>query len=94
MLGTFGDARIVLKSSQEKKLSLDKISFPQWSVANFRIMHTLMKDGLLSSTQEILDYIVYSSKISELVKCYMYPLPKVMQYDDLYHKMQFVTSCK
>lgn len=92
VLGTSGDARIVLKSSQEKKLSLDKISFPQWSAANFRIMHTLMKDGLLSSTQEILDYIVYSSKISELAKCY--PLPKVMQYDDLYRKMQFATSCK
>ena len=51
-----------------------------------------MKDGLLSSTQEILDYIVYSSKISELAECY--PLPKVMQYDDLYCKMQFATSCK
>jgi len=76
VLGTSGDARIVLKSSQEKKLSLDKISFPQWSAANFRMMHTLMKDGLLSSSQEILDYIVYSSKISELAKCY--PLPKVM----------------
>ena len=91
VLGTSGDARIVLKSSQEKKLSLDKISFPQWSAANFRIMHTVMKDGLLSSTQEILDYIVYSLKISELAKCYL--LPKVMQYDDLCRKMQFATSC-
>ena len=90
VLGTSGDARIVLKSSQEKKLSIDKISFPQWSAANFRIMHTLMKDGLLSSTQDILNYIVYSSKISELTKCY--PLAKVMQYDDLYRRMQFATN--
>ena len=91
VLGTSGDAKIILKSSQEKKPSLDKISFPQWSAANFRIMHTLMKDGLLSSTKDILDYILYSSKISELAKCY--PLPKVMQYDDLYRRMQFATNC-
>ena len=29
ILGTSGDAKIVLKSSNEKKLSLDKITFPQ-----------------------------------------------------------------
>ena len=92
VLGTSGDAKIILKSSQEKKPSLDKLSFPQWSAANFRIMHILMKDGLLSSTQDIFDYILYSSKISELAKCY--PLPKVMRYDDLYRRMQFPTNCK
>ena len=92
VLGTSRDARIVLKTAHEKKHSLDKISFPQWSAANFRIMHTLMSDGSLSSTQDILHYIMYSSKISELAKCY--PLPKVMQYDDLYRRMQFSTNCK
>ena len=92
VLGTCGDARVVLKTAQDKKLSLDKISFPQWSAANFRIMHSLMKDGSLSSTQDILEYIMYTSKISELAKCY--PLPKVMQYDDLYRRMQFSTNCK
>ena len=54
-------------------------------------MHILMKDGLLSSTQDIFDYILYSSKISELAKCY--PLLKVMQHDDLYRQMQFATNC-
>ena len=91
MLGTSGDAKIILKSSQEKKPSLDKISFPQWSAANFRIMHIVMKNGVLSSTQNIFDYILYSLKISELAKCY--PLPKLMQYDDLYLRMQFATNC-
>ena len=91
VLGISGDAKIILKSSQEKKPSLDKISFPQWSAANFRIMHILMKDGLLSSTQDIFDYVLYSSKISELAKCY--PLLKVMQYEDLYRRMQFATNC-
>ena len=91
VLGTSGDAKIILKSSQEKKPSLDKISFPQWSAANFRIMHILMRDGLLSSTQDIFDYILYSSKISELPKCY--PLSKVMRYDDLYRRMQFDMNC-
>ena len=53
VLGTSGDTKIILKPSQERKPSLDKISFPQWSAANFRIMHILMKDGLLSSPQDI-----------------------------------------
>ena len=92
MLGTSGDAKIVLKSSQEKKLSLNKFSFPQWSAAKFHIMHILMKDGVLSSTQDIFDYILYRSNISEPAKCYR--LPKVMRYDDLYHRMQFATHCK
>ena len=35
---------------------------------------------------------MYISKISELAKCY--PLSKVMQYDDLYRRMQFSTNCK
>ena len=50
LLGTSGDARIVLKTAQDKKLSLEKMSFSQWSAANFRIMHTLMTGwSLLSS---------------------------------------------
>ena len=92
VLGTSGDVRIVLKTAQDKKLSLEKISFSQWSAANFRIMYTLMTDGSLSSSQDILQYIMYFSKISELAKCY--PLSKVMQYDDLYPRMQFSTKFK
>ena len=92
ILGTSGDAKIILKSSNEKKLSLDKITFPQWSAANLRIMHTLMKEGSLSTTEEVLDYIMYIAKISELAKCY--PLPRVMQYDDFFRRMQFATKCK
>ena len=41
--------------------------------------------------QDISDYILYSSKISKLAKCY--PLSKVMHYDDLYRRMQFATNC-
>ena len=65
-----------------------------YALANQRFLrsvHILIKDGLLSSTQNIFDYILHSSKISELAKCY--PLPKVMQYDDLYRRMQFATNC-
>ena len=46
--GTSSDARI--KTAQEKKLSLEKISFSQWSAANFRIMHTLMTNESLSTS--------------------------------------------
>ena len=46
--GTSSDARI--KTAQEKKLSLEKISFSQWSEANVRIMNTVMTDGPLSSS--------------------------------------------
>ena len=38
-----------LKTAQDK-LSLEKISFSQWSAANVHIMHTLMTDGSLSSS--------------------------------------------
>ena len=47
VLGTSTDARIKNRSGQ---LSLEKISFSQWSAANVRIMHTLMTDGPLSSS--------------------------------------------
>ena len=90
VLGTSGDAKIILKSSQDKKPSLDKIPFPRWLAANFRIMHILKKDSLLSSTQAIFDYNLYSFKISECTKCY--PLSKVMGYDDLYCRMQFAMN--
>ena len=33
-----GDTRIVLKTVYDNKLALDKISFPQWSAGNCRIM--------------------------------------------------------
>ena len=39
-----------LKTAQDKKLSLEKISFSQWSAANVRIMNTVMTDGPLSSS--------------------------------------------
>ena len=48
VLGTSSDARIKNRSGQE--LCLEKISFSQWSAANFRIMHTLMTDETLSSS--------------------------------------------
>ena len=48
VLGTSSDARNKNRSGQE--LSLEKISFSQWSAANFRIMHTLMTDETLSSS--------------------------------------------
>ena len=106
VLGTSGDAKIILKSSQEKKPSLDKISFPQWSAANFRIMYPrerwrpIIHPGNLWYSLEIQftdtvwyrDTVWYSLEISELAKCY--PLPKAMQYDDLCRRMQFATNCK
>ena len=63
VLGTSGDARIVLKTAQDKKLSLDKNSFPQWSAANFRIMQTLMTDFPLIHPGHPLIYYVQSKDI-------------------------------
>ena len=36
--------------------------------------------------------ISYSTKVSELAK--IYPLARVVHYDDLYRRMQFATGCK
>ena len=92
VLGASGGTQIILKTSHEKKPLLNNITFPQWSAANFRIMHTLVKDGALPSMSDIMNYISYSTKVSELAK--IYPLACVVQYDDLYRRMQFATGCK
>ena len=47
VLGSSGGTQIILKTSYEKKPQLNNITFPQWSAANFRIMHTLVKEGAL-----------------------------------------------
>ena len=92
VLGASGGTQIILKTSHEKKPLLNNITFPQWSAANFRIMHTLVKDGALPTVSDIMNYISYSTKVSELAK--IYPLARVVHYDDLYRQMQFATSCK
>jgi len=92
VLGASGGTQIVLKTNNQKKPQLASITFPQWSAANFRIMHTLIKDGDLSSTSDVINYISYSTKVSELAK--IYPIPRVVHYDDLYRRMQFASGCK
>ena len=82
MLGASGDTQIVLKTNQERKPKLTSITFPQWSAANFRIMHTLIKEGALSSTTDVMNNISYDTKVSELAK--IYPIARVVQYDDLH----------
>ena len=91
MVGVSGGTQIILKTSHEKKPLLNNITFPQWSVANFRIMHTLVKEGALSTMSDM-NYISYSTKVSELAK--IYPIARVIHYDDLYRRMQFATGCK
>ena len=51
-----------------------------------------VKEGALSTTSDIMNYISYSTKVSELAK--IYPLARVVHYDDLYRRMQFATGCK
>ena len=92
VLGASGGTQIILKTSHEKKPPLNSITFPQWSAANFRIMHTLVKEGALSTMSDIMNYISYSTKVSELAK--IYPIARVVHYDDLYRRMQFATGCK
>ena len=69
MLGASGGTQIILKTSHEKKAPLN-ITFPQWSAEKFRIMHTLAKEGALSTMSDIMNYISYSTKVSELAKTY------------------------
>ena len=90
--GASGGAQIIFKTSHEKKPPLNNITFPQWSAEKFRIMHTLAKEGALSTMSDIMNYISYSTKVSELAKTYL--IARVVHYDDLYRRMQFATGCK
>ena len=92
VLGSSGSTQIILKTSHEKKPQLNNITFPQWSAANFRIMHTLVKEGAMSTMSDIMSYKSYSTKVSELAK--IYPIARVVHYDDLYRRIQFATACK
>ena len=92
VLGMFGGTQVILKTSHEKKPQLTNITFPQWSAANFRIMHTVVKEGALSTMADIMNYISYSTKVSELAKTYR--IVRVVHYDDLYRRIQFATGCK
>ena len=65
MVDVSAGTQIILKTSHEKKPLLNNITFPQWSVANFRIMHTLVKEGALSTMSDM-NYISYSTKVSDL----------------------------
>ena len=73
VLGASGGTQIILKTSHEKKPLLNNITFPQWSVANFRIMHTLVKEGALSTMSDM-NYISYSTKVSDLPDSPCHPL--------------------
>lgn len=45
VLGMSSGTQIILKTNNQKKPQLANISFPQWSAANFGIMHMLIKEG-------------------------------------------------
>ena len=57
------------ETNYEKKPKLNT-TFPQWSAANFRIVHTPIKERSLSTVPDIMNYISYSTKVSELPKLY------------------------
>ena len=57
VLGSSGGNQIILKTSHEKKPQLNNITFPQWSAAYFRIMHTHVKEGALSTMSDIMNYM-------------------------------------
>ena len=87
MLGASCGTQIVLKTNQKKKPKLTCITFPQWSATNFRKTHSLIKEGALSAITDIMNYIWYGTKASELAK--IYPIARVVQHDDPYRQMQF-----
>ena len=57
----------------------------QWCGANVRILMELLREGSLTP-HSIPDYLAYTAKISDLAA--MYQWSSVLQYDDLYRKMQ------
>ena len=80
VLGMSGGTQVILKTSHENKPQLTNITFIQWPAANFKIMHTLVKEGAFSTVSNIMNYISYSTKVSKLAKIYLIgPCRKLLQ---------------
>lgn len=72
---------IVLKSADSKKVSIDKVTLPQWVEANTHIMDRLVKQGVDARA-----YMNYTVMISQLATKYQWQ--SVLLYDREYRKMQ------
>ena len=68
-IGGSAGAQIVLRASRSKP-KLENISLSMWVAANARIMHKLSNTGKLSGSSQIADYLSYTVKVAELLKCH------------------------
>ena len=57
---------LCIKLPGSNKPKLDKVSPAMWMAANGRIFAQLINSGELSSKNDILDYVAYTTKIGEL----------------------------
>jgi len=79
-----GQRKLVFKAGTRTK-KLQDVNPMQWCGANVRIMMELLREGELQP-QSIPDYLAYTAKISDLASVYEWR--SVLQYDDLYRRMQ------
>lgn len=79
-----GQRKLVFKAGT-KATTLQYVSPMQWCGANVRIMMELLREGSLT-IHSIPDYLAYTAKISDLAAVYQWG--SVLQFDDLYRKMQ------
>ena len=79
-----GQRKLIIKTGT-KAMKLQHVNLMQWCGANVRILMELLREGSLTP-YSIPDYLAYTAKISDLAAVYQWS--SVLQYDDLYRKMQ------
>ena len=84
VVGGNGSHQVVLKSGP-KKPKLENVTLAQWCVANNAILYKLVSESKLN-TNNMLDYISYSTKVCELVQ--RFTLVSVLLYDRNYRQLQ------
>ena len=84
VVGGNGSHQVVLKSGP-KKPKLENVTLAQWCVANNAILYRLVSESKLN-TNNMLDYISYSTKVCELVQ--RFTLVSVLLYDRNYRQLQ------
>ena len=82
-----GASRLILKSGRNQLLPEQLLSLAQWVSANARIMHKFVREGSLSSTEEMCNYLEYVESIGNYAQ--VNTIKSVMSYDHEYRRKQF-----
>ena len=90
VLARTGSSSVILKG-HNTAVARNKITMPDYWLANARIFQILINKGKLQSSVEMQSYLNYNSKIARLSKSH--PWEKVLEYDEAFRTMQHMSAC-